>query len=149
MATLWVRNKPDVIKNGVVVKRRWSIIQVDKDRRGYGSKEGYHGKDSLTNGAGNYIFYRVHVPGLSPLLKPFVEREIKVDDRQYGEFKPEYQRLFPRTYYLDWEALPDWAKISLQCEGDVTLHPALAYQVLKRWDTGNTDTTLLTHFKAT
>lgn len=149
MATLWVRNKPDVIKNGVVVKRRWSIIQVDKDRRGYGSKEGYHGKDSLTNGAGNYIFYRVHVPGLSPLLKSLMEREIKSDDRQWGEFKPEYQRIFPRTYYLDYESLPDWAKVSLQCEGDVTLHPALAYQVLKRWDTRETDSTILTHFKAT
>ena len=148
MATLWVRNKPDIYKDGKPAKLRWSIIQVDKDRRGYGLKEGHWGKDARNNGRDNYIFYRVHVPGLSPRMKSHIERANETEVRAWGEHKPEPERLHPRRYYLDFDALPDWAKISLQCEGDVTLPPHIAHTCIKRWADESTDRTILECFEA-
>lgn len=149
MATLWIRNKPDIYKAGRVCKLRWSIIQVDKDRRRYGLKEGHYGRDCLNNGRDNYIFYRVHVPGLSPLMKSHIEWANESEVRQWGEEVPTPERLHPRRYYLDFDALPEWAQISLRCEGDVTLPPHIAYQCIKRWSDGECDPDILTHFKAT
>lgn len=148
MATLWIRNGPDVIRNGKAVKRRWSIIQVDKDRRGYGRIEGYWGRDFPNCGRDTYVFFRVHVPGLSPRVKGHMEAPEIVWERQFGEDIPDPEVIETRRYYLDFDALPEWAKISLQSEGDVTLPAHIAVHCVKRWSTGQTDRSLFELFEA-
>jgi hypothetical protein len=149
MAVLWINNKPDIYQNGKAVMLRWSVLQVDPDhRQSGGSIAGKRGKDHPNNGRNNYVFYRLYVPGLSPLLKGRIEPAICAERREWGEEAPEPEQLFPRSYYLDYGSLPDWAKIALEAEGEITLPPHLAYQVIKRYDTQASDRTIFEYFEA-
>lgn len=151
MSTLWISNMPDLCgPDGHAIRRRWSIVQVDVDRRGYGAMEGHRGKDAVTNGCGNYIFYRLHVSGISPLLKGLLEQPVATYPSGSGEFRQEIDVKveIEHGYYLDIDALPEWARISLDAEGEATLPAHIAYPAVKRWIDGQPDPTLYTYFSA-
>jgi hypothetical protein len=136
MASLLIRNKPDVYKAGMCCKKKYDIIEVQPDNFRFGRLGGSHGRESPLNGMGNFIQLRVYVPGLSLHMKPAVEGHVEryERDRNIGEFVDDIKQTLylPRTYYLDYDALPEWAKRNLEFAGECSLPAHIAHQVIKR-----------------
>lgn len=143
MVTLFIRNKPDLWKDGRCCKRRYSVIQVNPDsRKSAGQMSGSRGREDVQNGMGNFIHLRVHVPGLSEKLKQHIEKPYEVWERppNIGEFPPKKPAIrLPRSYYLDYQSLPDWAKIQMEYGGECTLPPHIAILVIKRCENDEPD----------
>lgn len=166
MATLLCRNKADIIQASkpvlvpgyvapmfrqyadIPVKRRWDIIEVRPDLRSFGRMEGHWSRD--LNRTRDFLFYRVHVPCLSVLLKGHIERSVTqyATPRGIGEFQDDQQftDFFPRSYYLDFDSLSLAAKTSLAIEGECTLAPGDAYQAIRSRVTGLPDRELFEAF---
>jgi hypothetical protein len=139
MATLWVRNKGSVIVDGRAVKRRHDIIQVDPDHAPVGWMSTSRGRDQAY-ASGQFIHLRVHVPGLNHAVKAMMEAPVVKRSDLAGEFvEPQEEVLHQRSYYLDVDALPEWARQSLETHGEATLSPADAVRVIKRRTDNATD----------
>lgn len=133
MATLYVRNKESVQdSDGRFLKRKYDIIQVDPDHAPTGYMSTSRGRDHAYT-RGQYVHLRVHVPGLNHVVKGIMESPVVRRSELHGEFVDEIEEiLHPQAYYIDYGALPEWARQSLETEGEVTLSPADAIQVIKR-----------------
>lgn len=136
MATLLIRNGPDVSKDGRICKQKYDVIEVCRDNMKWTGKSGSHGREFKINGVGNFVHLRVHVPGLSLGMKGYVESRHQEWEmpQGIGEFADERKPVvdLPRRYYLDISALPDWAQKNLEYGGECTLPPHLALSTIKR-----------------
>lgn len=152
------QKSPAQIRAGCL--QQWDILEVRTDHFEPGRLEGRRARDEhhANAGRGRYLFFNVHVPSISIGCKGLIEspaqewpacgREIASRrDASRAEQSPADE--IRRGFYVDFEALPAPAQMSLLVEGSCTLaevdarraighklHPELVGRLFTEWVCG-------------
>ena len=124
--------------------QQWDILEIHPDRTPMGRLGGRQSRDAYHRNAGHgrWLFFRVHVPSIEYGIKNIVETPLqrwpewyrvgepyRMDGHLDDAVKPLDE--VRSAYCIDFNSLPEWAKISLMSIGEVTLNEQDARSVIK------------------
>lgn len=125
---------------------QWDIFEVRPDHAPLGYMEGPMTKDiprpslpDRPNACDRYMTFIFHVPSISIGIKNFIEQQAELWpecgkemlQRHEGREQPEPIDRTRRSFYWDFNSLPDHAKASLLSQGNCTLNEMDARAALR------------------